>query len=72
MERVLDFEEWVEQNEEELEIKFAESGADREMGFDLEEELENEYEKYLKENVEPPVIGRELADFLEDVWAEGV
>ena len=47
----LTFEEWLEINEEELSILFAETGADREPDFDIEaEELklyESTYCKYL-------------------------
>ena len=48
----MEFEEWCEKNEEELYIMFAETGMDRELDFDLEDEIEKRYEKYLKENVE--------------------
>ncbi len=40
------FEEWYNIYGEELEIGHAESGADREHGFDSEEELYKEYEIY--------------------------
>ena len=42
------FEEWCEKNEEELSIMFAETGMDRELDFNIENELEELYEKYLK------------------------
>jgi len=44
----MDFEQWYNENEEELMIKAAETGADREMGFDAETFTEYEYEKYLR------------------------
>ena len=43
----MEYEEWLEVNEEELMIKYAETGEDREMDFDLERALERDYEKYL-------------------------
>jgi hypothetical protein len=46
--KVLNFEDWQEDQHDELTSIFAESGADREMDFDLEKALEKEYEKYLK------------------------
>jgi len=45
---VLSFEKWLENNEEELRIKYAETGADRELDFDLERADEDEYKLYLK------------------------
>ena len=48
----MEFEEWCEKNEEELYIMFAETGMDRELDFNAEDEIEKRYEKYLKENVE--------------------
>ena len=44
----LDFDDWLEANEEELMIKYAETGEDREMDFNLERALERDYEKCLK------------------------
>ena len=46
----MEFEEWREKNEEELHIMFAETGMDRELDFNPEDEIEKRYEKYLKEN----------------------
>ena len=46
----MEFEEWCEKNEEELYIMFAETGMDRELDFNPEDEIEKRYEKYLKEN----------------------
>jgi len=43
------FEEWLDLNEEDMEIYFAETGVDRELDFNVENELEKLYEKYLKE-----------------------
>ncbi len=45
----LDYEEWLNLNESLLTIKWAETGADREMDFDLELEQEKEYSKYIDE-----------------------
>ena len=46
----MEFEEWREKNEEELYIMFAETGMDRELDFNPEDEIEKQYEKYLKKN----------------------
>jgi len=43
------FEEWLELTEDESNIYFAETGMDRELDFNVENELERLYEKYLKE-----------------------
>jgi hypothetical protein len=43
----LSFENWYELNEEEINIELAESGADRELDFNSEQEFENRYQKYL-------------------------
>jgi hypothetical protein len=48
--KVMNFEDWQEENHEELTAVFAETGQDREMDFDLEKSLEEEYEKYLKKH----------------------
>ena len=40
------FEEWLELNEENMYICFAETGADRELDFDVENELEKCYQEY--------------------------
>ena len=45
---LLDFEKWIIQNEEELNIIWAKTGADREYDFDIERELEKEYDDYLQ------------------------
>ena len=42
------FPQWYSANEEELLIQFAESGADREIGFDLDRAFEDKYQEYLK------------------------
>lgn len=44
--KLMDYDEWYEFFEEDLHVYFAESGADREMDFDLEKALEKEYERY--------------------------
>ena len=40
------FEEWLELNEENMSIYFAETGMDRELDFDMENELERCYQEY--------------------------
>ena len=47
MEDEMSYEEWYEKNEEELHIKFAETGMDRELDFNVEDEIEKEYLKYI-------------------------
>lgn len=42
----LEFEQWLDINEDELKIQAAESGLDRDLDFDVENFLEREYEKY--------------------------
>ena len=46
--KVLTYEQWVDEFIDEMNIKFAETGADRELGFNSEDELEKEYELYLQ------------------------
>lgn len=43
----LSFEEWYDKNENSINIELAESGADREMDFNSEEEFNKKYEMYL-------------------------
>lgn len=43
------YEEWYDLNESRIIIELAETGADREFGFDLENEFINRYQKYLKQ-----------------------
>jgi len=43
------FEDWYNENEEELSIECAETGADRELDFDFDQLSEDRYEIYLKE-----------------------
>ena len=38
---------WLHENEEAILIELAESGADREMDFDLEAEFDKRYQQYL-------------------------
>lgn len=45
----LSFEEWYVQHEQEINIELAETGADREMDFDVEREFDSRYQKYLNE-----------------------
>ena len=40
---------WYSENAKDLEIKFAESGADRELDFDEEEEILKEWKKFKDE-----------------------
>jgi hypothetical protein len=47
------FEEWLDLNEDECNIYFAETGMDRELDFDIENELEKFYEMYLKDDLIP-------------------
>ena len=46
-EEKLDYEEWLEVHYDNLLIEFAESGADRELDFNPENEFEKRYQKYL-------------------------
>jgi hypothetical protein len=41
------FEEWHDLNEEHMSIYFAETGMDRELDFNVEDELERYYQEYL-------------------------
>ena len=43
----LQYEQWFYENESNILIELAETGADREMDFDLEAEFDKRYEKYL-------------------------
>jgi len=38
---------WLEENEEDMKIYYAESGRDREADFDLEKCLEEDYDAYV-------------------------
>jgi hypothetical protein len=40
------FDEWFSANEKEIITELSESGADREMDFDIEKEFEKRYEVY--------------------------
>jgi len=44
------FEEWLKLNEDQMYIYFAETGMDRELDFNVEDELERCYQKYLETN----------------------
>jgi hypothetical protein len=44
---VLNFEEWYAQHEQQINIELAETGADREMDFDVESEFNVRYQKFL-------------------------
>ena len=45
------FEEWLDLNEGDMYIYFAETGMDRELDFDMENELERRYQEYEEELV---------------------
>lgn len=45
------FEEWLDLNEDECNIYFAETGMDRELDFDVGNELERRYQEYEEELV---------------------
>jgi len=47
----LAFEQWLELNEEDIAIELAESGADRELDFDLESEQLKRYEIHVNNNL---------------------
>jgi hypothetical protein len=47
---MLDFEEWYEENYDELRIEAAELGLDRDLDFDFETWVEKKYFKLCKEN----------------------
>ena len=42
------YEDWYDSNEDDINIELAESGADRELDFNSEDEFEVRYAKYLK------------------------
>ncbi len=50
MQNDLSFEDWLDQNYDELNAMFAESGRDRELDFNAEDAWEEEYQKYLNKN----------------------
>jgi len=43
------YEQWYEVMSENMDAQYAESGADREMDFDLQQALEDDYQKYLQQ-----------------------
>lgn len=45
------YEKWYNENEERLSIEAAESGADREHGFDFDEFCEDRFDEFLKGNI---------------------
>lgn len=45
--RFLEYEEWFDKFENEINIELAENGADREMDFNAEREFEKRYDMYL-------------------------
>ena len=44
---MLEFDEWLDENYDELYIQAAETGEDRELDFDMEKMLEREYALYI-------------------------
>ena len=48
MSNLMSVEDWYNMIEEELNIELAENGADREMDFDIENEIEIRYDKYVE------------------------
>ena len=60
MSKELNFDEWYCLHEDEINIKLAEIGADREMDFDLELEFEIRYQNYLNQN---NVVNKEAIEF---------
>tara|TARA_R100000750_G_scaffold56852_1_gene43565 strand:+ start:2167 stop:2400 length:234 start_codon:yes stop_codon:yes gene_type:complete len=46
----LTYDEWLELNQDEIDIELAENGADREMDFDCDNEYEHRYLQYLSDN----------------------
>lgn len=47
--RPLSFEEWQEENSDQVSILLAETGADRELDFNPENELDTRYNEYLRQ-----------------------
>lgn len=45
--QLTEYDVWFHENEEAILIELAESGADREMDFDLEAEFDKRYQQYL-------------------------
>jgi hypothetical protein len=45
--RLLEYEEWLAKFESEIDAELAETGAKREMDFDVEREFDKRYEMYL-------------------------
>ncbi len=48
--KVLELDEWYDKNEQDLTCLFAETGADRELDFDMEQLQEKLYEEYLNDS----------------------
>jgi hypothetical protein len=51
MNDLLNYEEWLEEHQSDIDIELAETGADRELDFNLEIELENRYAIYVDQNM---------------------
>lgn len=51
-ERFLEYEEWFAEFEDDINIELAETGADRELDFDSEQEFDKRYEMYVNARVE--------------------
>lgn len=45
------FEEWLAKFENDINTELAENGSDREMDFDIEQELDKRYQNYLNTNI---------------------
>ena len=48
--KVLEYDEWLNENSDELNCMFAENGADREMDFDFEKDAQKIYNDNIREN----------------------
>ena len=51
MSRILEYDEWFDQFEEAINLELAETGADREMDFNPEEEFRTRFESYLNNEI---------------------
>lgn len=58
MPKVLTYEQWYDIYGEEITIRDAETGADREMDYDMSVSLEVAYEEYLGDRLEEPQQGK--------------
>jgi hypothetical protein len=51
MNNLLSYDEWLEEHQSDINIELAETGADRELDFNLEIELEKRYDIYVDNNM---------------------